>query len=87
MEEFNLTTAIIIFITYVMIDILYALYVIFVANGKAFLSALVSSGIYGPIAFGVVTFSKNFLYLIPLVAGAFIGTYIVVKFKKKISKS
>jgi hypothetical protein len=87
MEEFNLTTAIIIFITYVVIDILYALYVIFVGNGKAFSSALVSSGIYGLIAFGVVTFSKNFLYLIPLVTGAFIGTYVVVKFQKKIFKS
>ncbi|NDD99235.1 hypothetical protein EB008_02940 [bacterium] len=87
MEEFNITTAVIIFVTYILIDILYAAYIIFVANGRAFLSALVSSGIYGLIAFGVVTFSRNFLYLIPLVAGAFIGTYVVVKFQKKISKS
>jgi hypothetical protein len=37
--------------------------------------------IYGLLAYGVVTFSKNIMYLVPLAAGAFVGTYITVKWR------
>jgi hypothetical protein len=37
--------------------------------------------IYGLLAYGVVTFSKNILYLVPLAAGAFVGTYITVRWR------
>jgi hypothetical protein len=30
----------------------------------------------------VVSYSKNILYLIPLASGAFIGTYLTVRFKQ-----
>lgn len=86
MEEFNLSKAVIVFFTYVVIDVLFALYVIFVKKGRAFSSALVSAGIYGLMAFGVASFTKNPLYLIPLTTGAFVGTYAVVRFEKKFLK-
>lgn len=80
--EFSYLTAFIIFITYVIIDILYALYVIYVGKKNALISASISAVMYTFIAYGVVNYSKNPYYIIPLIIGAWLGTYIVVKFKK-----
>lgn len=81
--EFNIFTAIMIFFTYVVIDMLYAYYIILVDSRKAIKAAAISSIIYSLLAFGVVSYSKNILYLIPLASGAFLGTFITVKFHKK----
>lgn len=82
-ENFNINTAILVFFTYVLIDILYALYIIFVEKRQAFYSALVSSLIYSFGALGILSFSKNVYYIIPLALGAFLGTYFTVLIKKE----
>lgn len=82
MSDFNLLTATIIFFTYVIIDVLYALYIICVGKRQAMYAASLSAVIYSLLAFGVVSYSKNILYLIPLASGAFLGTFLTVKFKK-----
>lgn len=79
---FDLTTAIILFITYTIIDMLYAAYIIYVNQAKAVKAATCSMIIYSLLAFGVISYSKNTLYLIPLATGAWLGTYLTVKFKK-----
>ena len=83
MNDFNLATAVIIFFTYAIIDILYARYIICVNNKKAWSAAFISSIIYSLLAFGVVSYSKNIYYLIPLASGAFLGTFITVKHYNK----
>jgi hypothetical protein len=80
--DFSYLTAFFIFITYVIIDVLYALYIIYVEKRNAMLSATISAIMYGFIAYGVVNYSKNPYYIIPLIIGAWLGTFIVVKFKK-----
>jgi hypothetical protein len=82
MNEFNWQTATLIFFTYVIIDILYALYIICVGRRQALASAALTAAIYSLLAFGVVSYSKNIWYLIPLASGAFVGTYLTVRFKK-----
>lgn len=81
--NFNIVTAILVFFTYVVIDILYALYIIFVEKRQAFYSAMVSSLIYSLGAIGILSFSKNYYYIIPLALGAFLGTYFTVLIKKE----
>jgi hypothetical protein len=81
-ENFNINTAILVFFTYVLIDVLYALYIIFVEKRQAFYSAVVSSLIYSFGALGILSFSKNVYYIIPLALGAFLGTYVTVLVKK-----
>jgi len=81
-SDFDIKTAFFIFFTYVLIDVLYALYIIFVEKRQAFYSAVVSSLIYSLGALGILSFSKNLLYIIPLAAGAFLGTYVTVLIKK-----
>jgi hypothetical protein len=82
MADFSWMTAGLIFVTYVIIDVLYALYVQSVAKQRPIPAALFGSAIYSLGAYGVVTYSHNMWYLIPLASGAFLGTYLVVKYKK-----
>lgn len=82
MGDFSYVTAALIFVVYVIIDCLYALYIMSVEKRSALQAAAISSLLYSLIAFGVVSYSKNILYLIPLASGAFIGTYITVWWKK-----
>ena len=83
MIDFSWATATLIFFTYVFIDILYALYIIYVEKRYAFRAAFLSAVLYGLLAFGIVSFSKNIWYLVPLASGAFIGTYITIKYNGK----
>ena len=82
MDEFSYITAATIFATYVVIDMLYAWYIMSVNKKRAFTAAILTAIIYSLLAFGVVSYSKNIYYLILLVSGAFIGTYLMVKFKE-----
>jgi uncharacterized membrane protein len=65
------------------IDALYALYTIHVTEKKAFQSATFGSLIHILTAFTVISYTKNYLYLVPLVVGSFIGTYFAVTYTKK----
>ena len=83
MADFNPITAWTIFATYVAVDILYALYVIMVGRRQALAAATTSAVLYSLLAYGVITYSKNALYLVPLACGAWIGTYLTVRFGPK----
>lgn len=80
MSDYSPVTAAIVFVTYVVIDVLYASYILAVGGRRAVLSAALSAAIYSLLAYGVVTFSRNILYVVPLAAGAFVGTYLTVRF-------
>jgi uncharacterized BrkB/YihY/UPF0761 family membrane protein len=82
MDEFSYITAATIFATYVVIDMLYAWYIMSVNKKRAFTAAILTAIIYSLLAFGVVSYSKNIYYLIPLASGAFAGTYFMVRFKE-----
>lgn len=82
MNDFSYTTALTIFVTYVAIDMLYAWYIMSVNKKRALTAAFLTAIIYSLLAFGVVSYSKNIYYLVPLASGAFLGTYLMVKFKE-----
>lgn len=81
--EFSWATAALIFAAYFTVDLLYAWYVISVTRRDALTAATLTAIIYSLLAFGVVTYSKNVLYLIPLGSGAFCGTYLMVWWRKE----
>lgn len=83
MNDFSYATAAVIFATYVAVDVLYARYVICVGRRQAFAAACISSLLYSLLAYGVITYSRNVLYLIPLASGAWVGTYITVIWEPK----
>lgn len=82
MRDFAWSTAITVFLTYVIIDMMYAWYILAVARKQAFTSAMLTSCIYSLLAYGVVSYSQNIAYLAFLASGAFVGTYITVRLKR-----
>lgn len=80
MEEFNWYTAATVFVVYVFFDILYAMYVLCVSRQQALRASAISAALYSLGAYGVMSYLHNPWYLIPLACGAFIGTYIAVKY-------
>ena len=68
---------------YVVFDILYALYVIFVGQKRALAASVTGSMLYSLGAVGVMSYTHNVLYIIPLSLGAFVGTYIAVKYMSR----
>lgn len=85
MDDIHLSTAIIIFFTYVAIDMLYAGYVLCVSSRRAFAAASLGAALYSLAAFGVMTYSKSMFYIIPLACGSFVGTYITIKMHDRLS--
>lgn len=72
-----------VFISTLAVDALYALYVINVTKKAPFLAASYGTLIHILTAFAVISYTKNYWYIIPLAAGSFIGTYVVVKYNKQ----
>jgi hypothetical protein len=79
-DDFNWWTALTVFVVYVFFDILYALYVICVSRRQALAASAISAVLYSLGAYGVMNYLHNPWYLIPLAIGAFLGTYIAVKY-------
>jgi uncharacterized membrane protein YfcA len=82
--NFNFNIAIIIFIAYVLVDGMYAYYTIQVTKKKPISAATIGALMHFLLAFGVLNYVQNFLYLIPLALGSWIGTYLVVRKEQKL---
>jgi uncharacterized membrane protein YfcA len=85
MSDFSLLQAATVFCVYVVFDVLYALYVLCVARKQAVQASAISSALYSLGAYGVMTYLDNPWYLVPLACGAFLGTYIAVRFLSDLS--
>jgi len=80
MNDFNWYTAAVVFVVYVFFDILYALYVLCVSRKKPIAASFTGALLYSLGAVGVMNYTHNIWYLVPLSLGAFVGTYIAVKY-------
>lgn len=70
-----------IFAAYFITDMLYACYVRWVSNGSAVKAAFCTVAISLLMSMGIMQCIDNPLYLIPLSMGAWLGTYVAIKFK------
>jgi hypothetical protein len=78
-NNFDLKLAILIFVAYVVFDAFYALYTLHVTRlneWRASNSAVIVNFIS---AFAVINYTQNWLYIVPLLAGSWVGTFIVVR--------
>lgn len=78
-QTFNLFIALLILIAYVITDALYAKYTLDVANYNEIKAATVGATIHFFLAFGVINYTQNWLYIFPLAIGSWIGTYFTVR--------
>ena len=79
LKTFNFFVAFLVLLVYVVADALYAKYTLDVANYNEFKAATVGSIIHFFLAFGVINYTQNWLYIFPLAIGSWIGTYYTVR--------
>jgi len=75
--------ALILFTAYAVVDAMYARYTLSVTKAKPFEAATVGALMHFILAFGVINYVKNYLYIVPLALGSWIGTYLVVRYERK----
>jgi tryptophan-rich sensory protein len=78
-SNFSIQIGILIFITYIVVDGMYAYYTIQVTKKKPFSAATTGALMHFLLAVGVLSYVENYLYLIPLALGSWVGTYLVVR--------
>jgi hypothetical protein len=81
-NHFDINIALFIFITYFILDMFYAYYILCIESRQNLMSSFMAGMITSLSAFGVVSFSKNMIYVIPLFLGAFAGTFVTMKIKE-----
>ncbi len=81
-ENFDLRVALLIFVAYIFIDGLYAYYTLSVVQLKPLRSATTGLTIHLLVAFGVINYVGNPIYIIPLAIGSWVGTYFMVSREK-----
>lgn len=78
--EFKLWLAALMFLLYIAYDYVYAIYYMYVAQKRPFMAANSAVTLYMLSSLATVIFLGNKLYLIPILLGSYIGTYIAVKY-------
>ena len=82
-QSFDFSIAVVVFVAYLLVDAMYAYYTIAVTQRRPFAAASVGAFMHFLIAFGVLNYVENYLYIIPIAVGSFIGTYLVVLYDSK----
>lgn len=81
--EINWLIVLGLFFGYIVVDGMYAYYTLLIVKRQAFQAASVSLVMHFILAAGVLSYTKNFIYIIPLALGSFVGTYLVAKYAKQ----
>ncbi len=84
---FDFGIALLIFIAYIVVDAMYAYYTLQVTKKKPYSAATVGALMHFILALGVLSYVQNYLYLIPLALGSWVGTFIIVKREQGINIS
>jgi hypothetical protein len=85
-QEFNWTIAFGIMIGYMIIDGIYVKYTLELVALKPLLTANLSVVMYILSAFAIINYTENWLYAIPMIIGAWLGTYFVIRYEKNKKK-
>ena len=78
-EHVNWLVALGLLCTYVVADALYAYYTLAVAEYRPLRAANTSAFIHFLLALGIVSYVENFLYIVPIAIGSWIGTFLLVQ--------
>lgn len=80
MSDFNLSVAVGVFLAYLAVDAMYAMYTISVVKRRAVVSANISFAMHFLLAVGVISYTDNYFYVIPLAMGSWVGTFLATKY-------
>lgn len=79
-QSFHIEIGIALLCMYTVIDAMYAYYTVVVTKKRPLTSATVSAIMHFLLAFGVLSYTQNYLYIVPIAIGSWIGTYLVVRY-------
>ena len=82
-QTFDWLIAVFIFLAYFILDALYVKYTLAVVSKRAVRAANFGSSMYVLMAFGIFNYTHNFLYVLPVGLGSWLGTYAIVKKESK----
>ena len=85
--NFSPQIALIVFIAYVIVDGMYAYYTFQVTKRKPFSAATTGALMHFILGIGVISYVENYLYLIPLAVGSWIGSFLVVRKEEKLKNN
>lgn len=85
-QEFSWWIAIALLLGFIAYDFLYAIYYIFVSKKMAFMAANTACALYLIGSVSTIAYLGNLYYLIPIILGSYIGTFIAVKYFSDIGK-
>lgn len=78
-NNFDIVLAFMIFVAYLLVDALYAQYTFQVTQYKEYSAATIGALMHFILAFGVLNYVQNFLYVVPLAIGSWVGTFLVIR--------
>lgn len=78
-NNFDIVLAVMIFVAYLLVDALYAQYTFHVTQYKEYSAATIGALMHFILAFGVLNYVQNFLYVVPLAMGSWVGTFLVIR--------
>lgn len=81
--SFSWVIALLVFVAYFFVDMLYAYYTLAVARLLPSRAATTGAIMYFLLAVGILNFTQNPLYLLPLALGSWCGTYWIVSRERK----
>ena len=74
--QLSFGTCVVLFVVYFIFDILYAKYILAVSKLRALRSANISAVLYILSAIGTLSYVDNILYIVPILGGTWLGTYL-----------
>jgi len=86
-QEFSWLIAITLLFGFILYDFLYAVYYIFVSKQMAFMAANTACVLYLIGSVSTIAYLGNLYYLIPIIIGSYIGTYVAVKYCSDLIKA
>lgn len=78
-SEFNWLLAIGVLLAYLLVDAMYAYYTLSITKRKAIAAATTGALMHFLLALGVLSYVQNYLYIVPIAIGSWIGTYLIMK--------
>ena len=82
-ESFSWAMALGVTVIYIIGDALYAQYTLSVAEYHPVTASNASALIHLMYALGVLSYVENYLYIAPIAIGSWLGTYVIVYYKKQ----
>lgn len=82
-SNFNWLLALGVGVAYFIVDAMYAYYTLAVTQRKAVTAETTGALMHFLLALGVLSYIQNYLYIIPIAIGSWLGTYYIVSKERK----